>query len=189
MLYQGQNRFLSPFKEHACCGARISACDRVWASCTIDTELCFGGSRTAGWAGAYNHTVSCQSLCLLPGPPGSARAPCCRGAELTSRKPQALRGLTRNRHFPDLTQGSGSPSTVPRHNPKQGGPPPPPGFLNSCPSCTSENWGRGWPGWLSVSPHSAHQGWGRQGRGTLNGLLGGFWSNVVSAAERAFNIH
>lgn len=165
MLYQGQNSFLSSLKEHAFCGARIAACDRVWASCIIDTELCFGGSRTARQAGTCNHTEPSQSLCVLPGPPGSAQAPCYKGAELTSRKPRALQGLPRSRHFPDLIQGSSSLSTVPRHN--QAGSP---SFLwnldamvanvphkTAAPAALfSENQGRGRPWGLSSSPHSSH---------------------------------
>lgn len=73
-------------------GARITACDRGWDSCTINTELCFRGGGPASQTGAYNHTWPIVKGLYLPGGPEAQPRPHATGElNKASRKPQALR--------------------------------------------------------------------------------------------------
>ena len=73
-------------------GVRITACDWGWASCTINTELCFGCGRPASQAGAYVHTwPTVKGLYLTGGPEAQPRPHATGELNKASRKPRALR--------------------------------------------------------------------------------------------------
>lgn len=142
-------------------GARITACDRVGASCTINIELCFRGGGQAGQAEACNHMWPIVRASASPGGgPKLSPAPTLWGAERASKIPRVLGRFTRNGRFPEPIQGPSSPSPS-KVQPQAGGP----GLLGSgCHgskgsthnSCTlPETWGRGCSTWLSSSARSA----------------------------------
>lgn len=98
---------LSPFKEHACCGTRITHLTESGPpALLIESAVLEAAGKRAG-RGLAN---TCSPL----------SAPHATGELNKPQGDHRLQGVNRNGHFPDLRiWGSSSPSHIPMHNPKR----------------------------------------------------------------------
>lgn len=157
----------------------------------------------AGWPARLGLTTTRGSAIRpLPPVPAWSRAPGYRGGEQASRRPMALQGVTRKRHFSDLIQGSPSPHQLFQVTQSQAGSPQLLGNLDAMaanvqhktavqPRPSLRTGGGDSPGWLSFSPHNPS--WAaRAGVGRREEHCTALWVDFGQypvAGRRASNIH